>query len=129
MKQHQPVVEVIEEERPFDFRKLRTALIWDAFRVIQRAKWQNKPFRETFRWFTSDNRAHAFSFLKICEELGLDPHRFRCLVRNMAERVPTRNAYRNATWRRKGEVIPATEYGVDMHQDPPPPIRLHAVAS
>ncbi len=49
-------------------RRLQQAALVDAFMCLNGAEGRGgMSFRETYRWFMSDDRSHAFAFLTICE--------------------------------------------------------------
>lgn len=73
--------------RPDRHEKFLRAVLDDALHVYQRYATERAPggrrlFDETAAWFASDDRRWAFSFLRVCEELGVDP----AVVRAMLER-------------------------------------------
>lgn len=61
--------------------RLMAAILQDAVEVVYtRPKTSRKArqlIRETTRWFRSNDRTHVFSFLRICEALGLHPNAVR----------------------------------------------------
>jgi hypothetical protein len=55
------------------------AVLEDAMDVYRHlhAQTRSRLIRETEAWFRSDDRSWPFSFVRICETLGLDPHAIR----------------------------------------------------
>ena len=41
---------------------------------------RRRLLRRTEAWFRSDDRSWLFSFLRICDTLGLDPHTIRATL-------------------------------------------------
>jgi hypothetical protein len=118
------------------------AALKDALRTLKKGPASNrKRWRETVEWFASRERARTFSFEHICEQLELSPTNLRKSLANITGRtivvLPHLRIVRDG-----GRVKPAKKpstfsvntvplpiYGEDVHQDPPPPLKLHAVAS
>lgn len=89
-------------------KSLMFELLIDAVRCFQirpacKSK-RSQRFEEAERWFLSDDYEWPFSFVNVCEALGIEPKRFRRKLvesRNMGTRdmpssvkIPTRNATR-----------------------------------
>ena len=57
---------------------LMAAVLEDAIDVYRHPRADRRErMRETEAWFRSDDRSWLFSFGRICETLGLDPHAIR----------------------------------------------------
>jgi len=66
-------------------------------------------FRETQRWFRSNDRTWVFSFLRICEVLDLDSDTIRRRVRLMRDKATDATAGQPMTVGRPAEAAPGCE--------------------
>jgi hypothetical protein len=74
-------------------QRLMAAILEDAITIYSkpppRASKARQILRETERWFRSNDRTWTFSFLRICEMLGLEPGAVRQTLRDRRdERTP-----------------------------------------
>ena len=59
-------------------QRLMAAVLDDAIDVYRHPRAnRGRLRRETEAWFRSDDRSWLFSFIRVCETLGLDPHATR----------------------------------------------------
>lgn len=68
-------------------RRLMCAILEDAVAAYVKGANASRPshtFRQTRRWFGSNDRTWIFSFLRICQALDLDPQYVRRGVRTLS---------------------------------------------
>ena len=51
-----------------------------------RYAWSRRVYRDAWRWIFSDDRINTFSFVNLCEALGLSPGRLRAGVNQIIRR-------------------------------------------
>jgi hypothetical protein len=60
---------------------LMASVLQDAIDVYRHPQTKDRyQVRETEAWLRSDDRSWLFSFVRICETLGLDPHAMRAAL-------------------------------------------------
>lgn len=72
-------------------KRLMLAVLEDAVAIYQRYVLSTRPlerqeFEETTAWIWSEDRRWPFSFLNVCDHLGLEPDRVRAGLTGWAER-------------------------------------------
>jgi hypothetical protein len=73
----------LEQTYPRGERLLMLATLEDGIRTILDARNRHVPrkrLREDLDWLTSDDPRPPFSFLSLCDFLGIDPHYLRARV-------------------------------------------------
>lgn len=64
------------------------AVLEDAMDVFRHpARHRRRQLRETETWLRSDDRSWLFSFVRVCETLGLDPHAVRASLERPGHRL------------------------------------------
>jgi len=75
-------------------RALASSVLWQAIRDLEKFRYarrrrRQRLYREAYEWIASESRAWPYSFVNICEFLGLSPE---CLRAELLERsVPDRD--------------------------------------
>src|SRR5467141_3909443 len=72
-------------EHPSPVQRLMAAVLESAVYDLQRYRHarrirEKRFFREAYEWFVSQDDTEPFSFIAICQTLGLDPEYFRAGV-------------------------------------------------
>lgn len=61
-----------------------------------RYAWSRRVYRDAWRWIFSDDRVNTFSYINLCEAVGLSPGNVRAGVNQIIKRHETEAARRKA---------------------------------
>jgi hypothetical protein len=80
---HPILADLVAGTSPTPERRLMLAVLDDAIRVLETQPYGSRARRlraETDRWLAADEREWPYSYVNVCDGLGIDPARLRTRV-------------------------------------------------